>query len=426
MHKLTIVVAVHNQLEYNRLFLDSLEKYSALPCELVVVDNASNDGSTTLFREHGATVLRNEENHCYGCSQNQGVAYASTEYVACLNNDLCLSPSWDARLIEHMERFGLDVICPCGIETMESAAATRAAMRKWRFVNSLQRARMALGLPYRMNDLRFLVKLMYGNWETFIEKRRKRFGNFLYPGISGNAVVARKRLFEKIGLWSTDVGGSDWDFQLRLIKRQAERGDVAPSVVAGDVFVHHFIRATLRTVKRQSWCSHPLRDITEAWSAAELVYLHRPALSVVITAPSAALLEAQLAALAGGALTDPEIVIAEENPSPETLRCLRQWAGRFNYPIVQMATLGAALGRARSDYLMVVGGEVTATGAMAEKHAARRRIGQILQSAETLSVYKGDIFRLLAQNAAIFSAIRTTGELLTALERSGMCVKKIA
>ena len=180
---------------------------------------------------------------CYGCSQNQGVAHASTGYIACLNNDIYLSPAWDKRAHEHMEEHSLDVISPCGIETMESEQTTKVYMRKWRMINWLQRLRLAMRI---IIGERPVVAHPIDVWQLGKIYGKATDGGSAFPVSRhiGNAVLIRKSAFERIGLSRTDVGGSDWDFQLRLVKRQAEKGDIQPSMIAGNVFVHHFIRAT--------------------------------------------------------------------------------------------------------------------------------------------------------------------------------------
>ena len=49
MKKLSIITAVHNQIEYNRLFLESIEENTFNPYDLIIIDNASHDGSGRLF-----------------------------------------------------------------------------------------------------------------------------------------------------------------------------------------------------------------------------------------------------------------------------------------------------------------------------------------------------------------------------------------
>ena len=106
---ISIIVAVHNQIEFNRLFLHYLECNSHYPYELIIVDNHSTDGSAELFEEHGAIVIRNPDNHCYPDSQNMGMERASFDYFAFLNNDIVVAPDWDLQALEAMRIYGLDV-----------------------------------------------------------------------------------------------------------------------------------------------------------------------------------------------------------------------------------------------------------------------------------------------------------------------------
>jgi glycosyltransferase involved in cell wall biosynthesis len=55
---LSIIVAVHNQLGHNRLFLEGIRRYSTGPYEVIVVDNHSTDGSAEFFEANGCQVIR--------------------------------------------------------------------------------------------------------------------------------------------------------------------------------------------------------------------------------------------------------------------------------------------------------------------------------------------------------------------------------
>jgi GT2 family glycosyltransferase len=389
MRKLSIITAVHNQIEYNRLFLESLEKNTHHPYDLIIIDNASHDGSDRLFADHGAIVVKNATNTCYACSQNQGLGIAKTAYVAFLNNDICLSKQWDKKLIEYMEQLGLDAISPSGIEMMEDASATRKAMRRWRRINAIQRLRAASGIRYSARSLAALVRRMYDDWEEFTDKRNARFGGFLYPGISGNCVVAKRSVFEKIGPWNTQVAASDWDLQLRLVKRQSERGDVKQCMVACDVFVHHFIRATFRSVKVSSSCGHAPREIAEAYPAKDLRYLNRPALSLIIAVhDKPEFLEKVFAGLCNQTLRDFEIVVSDDGSGPCIADLVRRWDGKFSYPIAHVwqehkgfrktIIANKAVVRSRSEYLCFIDGDCILHHRFLEDHYKTRRVGTVL------------------------------------------------
>ena len=58
MPKLSIIVAVHNQLGHNQLFLEGIQRYPTGPYKVIVVDNHSTDGSAEFFEANGCQVIR--------------------------------------------------------------------------------------------------------------------------------------------------------------------------------------------------------------------------------------------------------------------------------------------------------------------------------------------------------------------------------
>ena len=58
MPKLSIIVAVHNQLGHNQLFLEGIRRYTTGPYEVIVIDNHSIDGSAEFFESNACIVIR--------------------------------------------------------------------------------------------------------------------------------------------------------------------------------------------------------------------------------------------------------------------------------------------------------------------------------------------------------------------------------
>ena len=94
-----MIVVNWNRKELLRACLCSLRRQSDVPFETIVVDNGSADGSPEMAeREFGVRVIRNPENRGFCAANNQGIAAASGEFVALLNNDAEAQPGWLAAL----------------------------------------------------------------------------------------------------------------------------------------------------------------------------------------------------------------------------------------------------------------------------------------------------------------------------------------
>lgn len=68
--------------------------------KILVVDNGSADGSDTEAERLGAEVIPLGRNLGFAAAVNAGIARASTELVAILNNDIVLSPRWLQSLLD--------------------------------------------------------------------------------------------------------------------------------------------------------------------------------------------------------------------------------------------------------------------------------------------------------------------------------------
>jgi len=109
----SVIVVTWNARRYVDECLRSLATATArLPIEIIVVDNASSDGTPDLIEEvlPQATFIRNRENLGFARGNNLGIARSRGRYLFLVNSDVTLAPGCVEKLIAVMEadpRIGL-------------------------------------------------------------------------------------------------------------------------------------------------------------------------------------------------------------------------------------------------------------------------------------------------------------------------------
>lgn len=104
----SIVIVTYNNLELNRLCLQSLFTNTEWPnFEVIVVDNGSTDGTTAFLEDSvrgypSLKVIFNEHNLGFAAANNQGLAEARGQFLVLLNNDTALPRGWLTALIRHL------------------------------------------------------------------------------------------------------------------------------------------------------------------------------------------------------------------------------------------------------------------------------------------------------------------------------------
>lgn len=85
--------------DFLRQTLDSIEKNTDYPAELIVVDNGgNNDDSEYLLNKVRSglinTYIRNKDNMFFGWGWNQGIKLATSNYIFLTCNDIVYKPKW--------------------------------------------------------------------------------------------------------------------------------------------------------------------------------------------------------------------------------------------------------------------------------------------------------------------------------------------
>ncbi len=105
--KASIIIPVFNKLELTRQCLTTLASITTMPeYEVIVVDNASSDGTAEFLAELGGDVqvISNPENYGFAVACNQGANAARGEFLLFLNNDTIPTDGWLNALVDEVER----------------------------------------------------------------------------------------------------------------------------------------------------------------------------------------------------------------------------------------------------------------------------------------------------------------------------------
>ena len=218
----SLVIPVYNQLIHTMQCLESILRLPDKGDELIVVDNASTDGTSEYLKSVGVTVISNATN--LGCAKawNQGIQATRGEVVGILSNDIVVTPGWLPALLRFMEQAGHGIASP--------------AMREGPLDYELD--------PYA------------AEFTTACQKATR-------PGLLGPCMLVRRDVFEKIGLFDEGFsygGCEDIDFLW-----QAQQAGIT-AAVTGSAFIHHFGMVTQNAVKRSE---------SNAYAAQNLAHFQR-------------------------------------------------------------------------------------------------------------------------------------------------------
>ncbi len=224
----SIIVVTYNNRDLNELCLASLLGDTDYPnIEIIVVDNASNDGTReylneTAQRESNVRLILNQTNRGFAAANNQGVAAASGDYICLLNNDTVVSGPWLSALVRHMRADrSLGLIGP--------------------LTNSIgNAAKIEVGYSY-LTDLPV--------WTDAVHRERR--GELAdIDSLAFFCVLTRREVWERVGPLDERFAhgmfeDDDWNRRVRLAGYQVK--------LARDSFVHHWHSASLKKLRTRAY-----------------------------------------------------------------------------------------------------------------------------------------------------------------------------
>lgn len=110
----SVLMATYGARDWTQRALTAVAEHTEVPHEVIVVDNASPDGTADMIREEFPAVrlVANDRNTGYGAANNQAASLAAAPVLALLNSDALVPASWAGPLLAALERPGVGVVVP--------------------------------------------------------------------------------------------------------------------------------------------------------------------------------------------------------------------------------------------------------------------------------------------------------------------------
>ncbi len=211
----SIILLTYNALNYTKRCLDSILAHTSYPFELILVDNASTDGTPKYLTElvknnSNFTLIENAENKGFAAGNNQGVAAANGKYVLLLNNDVLVAEGWLENLV-------------AGLELDERIGMVGP------ITNHISGRQMLTDVPYKNDQdfFKFAAKVAAKNLNRITPRRR----------IAGFAVLMEKTLYQDVGGLDESFGIGNYEDDDLCLKVSREGYAI---MVHEGVFIHHY------------------------------------------------------------------------------------------------------------------------------------------------------------------------------------------
>lgn len=169
--------------------------------EIIIVDNASRDGTTNYLSNHECVVIVNKSNEGFAKANNKAALYARGEYLLFLNNDTRINPGF---LQEMVNTFSADPkvgVVGCLILELEEKKVQHAGIM---FTDEYVPYELGSVVPGITSGIPFNDDRVHAVREV--------------PSVTGACLMVKKSLYQELGGFDEEYknGWEDNDFVLKV------------------------------------------------------------------------------------------------------------------------------------------------------------------------------------------------------------------
>ncbi|MEK3716553.1 MULTISPECIES: glycosyltransferase family 2 protein [unclassified Paenibacillus] len=214
--KTSIIILTLNQLQLTVQCLESIKRGTPEEHEIIIVDNASSDGTVNFLKHHypEMKLIENKKNLGFAKGCNQGVQAAQGESILFLNNDTVVPPGWLAPMLD----------------ALHSDSTVGMSGPVTNYISGHQR------IPVTYSDLKDMENFA----QEYCESKRGLVKEV--DRLIGFCLMVKRSVLDEIGLFDERYGLGNYEDD-DLCLRALQHG--YKLLIAEDSFIHHIGHASM-------------------------------------------------------------------------------------------------------------------------------------------------------------------------------------
>lgn len=191
---ISVILVNYNTLKLTSQCIDSIVEHTKdVEYEIILVDNASTDGSKEYFETlPKITYVYNKENLGFGKANNIGFKYAKSKYILLLNSDTYLLNNAIKCFYDEFEKMSADVAC-IGCKLL---LPDKTPNHSYEELPTLKREFQNL-IEIYLHPFKF-------KFHSFNERDYDDIDNFKVGYITGADLCIRRNVIEELGFFDPD------------------------------------------------------------------------------------------------------------------------------------------------------------------------------------------------------------------------------